>query len=265
VKLHTSRRGTGPRLICHPGGPGFDGTELHDLGGLDATRTLILIDPRGTGGSGDAETYLLDDYVADVEELRGDLGDPTIDLLGFSHGGLVAAAYAIAHPGRVRKLVLTVGLAAFTPEMQTEAERVIASFAGEPWYAEAAAAIAREESSDYGTRDEAAAMWNAMVPLYFSRWEERYRPLVEVERLNPEPLRQFNATPFDLRPELGRIDAETLVITGRDDFICGPAAAQVLADCIPGSELVIVENAGHMLHLEQPAAYSSAVESFLSR
>ena len=50
-------------------------------------------------------------------------------------------------------------------------------------------------------------MWNAMVPLYFSRWEERYRPLVEVERMNPEPLRQFNATPFDLRPELGRIDA----------------------------------------------------------
>ena len=75
--------------------------------------------------------------------------------------------------------------------------------------------------------------------------------------MNPEPLRQFNAAPFDLRPELGRIEAETLVITGRDDFICGPAAAQVLADGIPRSELVIVENAGHMLHLEQPAAYSA--------
>ena len=108
-------------------------------------------------------------------------------------------------------------------------------------------------------------MWNAMAPLYFSRWEERYRPLVEVERMNPEPLRQFNATPFDLRPDLGRIEAETLVITGRDDFICGPAAAQVLADGIPRSEVVIVEGAGHMLHLEQPAAFSAAVEAFLSR
>jgi pimeloyl-ACP methyl ester carboxylesterase len=39
----------------------------------------------------------------------------------------------------------------------------------------------------------------------------------------------------------------------------------VLADGIPRSELVIVENAGHMLHLEQPAAYSAAVESFLAR
>ena len=265
MRLHTTRRGNGPLLVCHPGGPGFDGRELVDLGGLDATRTLLLLDPRGTGGSAGAETYLLDDYVADVEELRVDLGEERIDLLGFSHGALVAAAYAIAHPGRLRKLVLTVGLAAFTPEMQAEAERVIASFAGEPWYTDATAALAREEAGDYGSPEEAAAMWNAMVPLYFSRWEERYRLFVEVERMNPEPLRQFNAAPSDLRADLGRIEAETLVITGRDDFICGPAAAQVLADGIPRSELVIVENAGHMLHLEQPAAYSVAVESFLAR
>ena len=238
---------------------------MNDLGGLDATRTLVLVDPRGTGGSAEAETYLLDDYVGDLEELRHELGDEQIDLLGFSHGGLVAAAYAIAHPARLRKLVLTVGLAAFTPEMQTEATRVIESLAAEPWHARATAALAREEAGDYGTPEEAAEMWNAMAPLYFSRWEERYRPLVEVERMNPEPLRQFNATPFDLRPDLGRIESETLVITGRDDFICGPAAAQVLADGIPRSELVIVEDAGHMIHLEQPAAYSAAVEAFLSR
>lgn len=265
MRLHAVRRGNGPLLLCHPGGPGFDATELHDLGGLDATRTLVLLDPRGTGGSADAETYTLDEYVGDVEELRAELGEERIDLLGFSHGGLVAAAYAIAHPARVRKLVLAVALAAFTPEMEAEAKRVIESLAGEPWHVAATAALAREEAGEYETPEDGAQMWNAMAPLYFSRWEERYRPLVEVDRMNPEPLRQFNATPFDLRPELGRIDSETLVITGRDDFICGPAAAQVLADGIPRSELVIVENAGHMLHLEQPAAFSAAVEAFLSR
>src|SRR5207248_131195 len=115
VKLHTRRRGSGPLLVCHPGGPGFDGTELHDLGGLDATRTLLLVDPRGTGGSPDAETYRLDDYVADLDELHDTLDGDQVDLLGFSHGGLVAIAYAVAHPTRVRRLVLTVALAAFTP------------------------------------------------------------------------------------------------------------------------------------------------------
>jgi proline iminopeptidase len=61
------------------------------------------------------------------------------------------------------------------------------------------------------------------------------------------------------------VQAETLVITGRDDFVCGPAAAQVLADGIPNAELVVVEGAGHMLFLEQAEAFSAAVEAFLAR
>jgi pimeloyl-ACP methyl ester carboxylesterase len=265
VTPHTTRRGSGPLLVCHPGGPGFDASELHDLGGLDATRTLVLVDPRGTGETPGAESYLLADYVSDLDELRAELGEDRIDLLGFSHGGLVAAAYAADHHEHVGKLVLAGSLAAFTPEMQAEAERAIQSHSGEPWFAAAAAAIAREEAGGFTTENDAAAMWNDMAPLYFARWDERYRPLVEVERMNPEPLRQFNATPFDLRPELGRVQAETLVITGRDDFVCGPAAAQVLADGIPNAELVVVEGAGHMLFLEQAEAFSAAVEAFLAR
>jgi proline iminopeptidase len=264
VKLHTERRGSGPLLVCHPGGPGFDGSELHDLGGLDRTRTLLLLDPRGSGRTGPAGSYLLDDYVADLEELRADLALETIDLLGFSHGGLVAAAYAAAHPQHVRKLVLACGLAAFTDEMQEEAKRTVDGKSAEPWHVGAAAALAREETGEYESPEDVGAMWNAMAPLYFSSWDERFRALVEVETLPPEPLRSFNATPFDVRPELHRIDAETLVITGRDDFICGPAAAAPLAEGIRGAELVLLDRAGHFAFLEQPEAFRAAVEEFLS-
>jgi pimeloyl-ACP methyl ester carboxylesterase len=264
VKLHTGRRGDGPLLLCHPGGPGFDGSELDDLGGLDRTRTLLLLDPRGSGGTGTAESYLLDDYVSDLEELRADLALETIDVLGFSHGALVAAAYAAAHPQQVRRLVLACGLAAVTDEMQEEAKRTIEGKAGEPWHAAAVSALEREEAGDYETPADVAAMWNAMAPLYFSKWDERFRPLVEVETLSPEPLRSFNATQFDLRPELHRIDAETLVITGRDDFICGPAAAAPLAEGIPGADLVVLDDAGHFAFLEQPEAFRAAVEVFLA-
>jgi proline iminopeptidase len=264
VKLHTERRGSGPLLVCHPGGPGFDGDELHDLGGLDATRTLLLLDPRGSGGTGPADSYALRDYVADLEELRADLALETIDLLGFSHGGIVAAAYAAEFPHHVRKLVLAGALAAWTPEMQEEAKRAITARSGAPWHEAAVAALEREERGDYGTPDESAAMWNEMMPLYFSRWDERYRPLLTADRLDPEPLRTFNETEFDLRPELARIDADTLVITGRDDFICGPAAAQELADGIAGARLVLVDGAGHFTFLERPEAFRDAVETFLS-
>jgi len=264
VRLHTERRGEGPLLVCHPGGPGFGGSELHDLGGLDRTRTLLLADPRGSGRTGAADSYLLDDYVADLEELRADLALETIDLLGFSHGGLVAAAYAAAHPQHVRKLVLTCALAAFTDEMQEEAKRAIDARADQPWHPAAAAALAREEAGDYETPEDVGALWNELAPLYFSTWDERFRALVEAESLPPEPLRSFNATPFDLRPELHRIDAETLVITGRDDFICGPAAAAPLAEGIRGAELVVLDRAGHFAFLEQPEAFRVAVEAFLA-
>lgn len=262
---HVTRRGDGPLLVCHPGGPGFDGGELGDLGGLDRTRTLLLVDPRGTRATGPAPSYSLDDYVGDLEELRATLDEQRIDLLGFSHGGMVAAAYAARHPQRVRRLVLASSLLAVTPEMNEEAERVLASSTGEPWHADAAAALAREEAGDFSTPEETATMWNAMAPAYFSRWDERFRGAVEEEWLPPAPLKAFNAAIPDLRDEAAAITAPTLVITGRDDFICGPAAAQAAAQAIPKAEVVLLDGAGHFTFLERPEAFSEAVEAFLSR
>ena len=139
-------RGKGPRLDAHPGGPGLSGAEfLPDFGGRERAFEVAYIDPRGTGGSPAAETYALADYVADLEELRVELGVDTIDLLGFSHGGLVAAAYAAERPSRVRRLVLAGALAAFTAEMEAEVKRVVECRSGEPWYGAATAALAREE------------------------------------------------------------------------------------------------------------------------
>ena len=64
---------------------------------------------------------------------------------------MVAAAYAAAHPDRVRKLVFASSLLAVTDEMTAEAERVLASKSGEPWHEAAMAALAREEAADYET------------------------------------------------------------------------------------------------------------------
>ena len=59
--------------------------------------------------------------------------------------------------------------------------------------------------------------------------------------------------------------AEQAVIAGRDDFICGPAAAAPLADGIPKAELFLLDDAGHFMFLERPDAFRDAVEAFLSR
>ncbi len=167
-------------------------------------------------------------------------------------------------PDSVRRLVLAGGLAAFTDEMQAEADRLIAARSGEPWHAEAAAALRDEEEGNY---DDMAALWVRMAPMYFGRWDERYRPSVVAGSVGSSaaPAKEFGQGVLDIRAELPRISAPTLVIAGTDDFVCGPAAAAELMRGIPDAELVMLEGAGHMMFIEQPEAFRTAVEAFLGR
>ena len=256
--------GSGPLLVCHPGGPGFSGAELADLGGLDATRTLLALDPRGTGASDPAATYTMAGYVDDLEDLRRHLDRPNIDLLGFSHGAAVAAAYAAAHPAAVRRLVLAAGLAAWTDELNAAGERAIAARSGEPWHADAVAALADEEARAY---DDMAALWKRMAPLYFASWNDGYRDSIEATAVgsSAEPAKAFADGDLEIRGELSQITAPTLVICGTQDFVCGPVAAQQFVDGIRDTRLVTLDGAAHMLFIEQPEAFRSAVEGFLAQ
>ncbi len=254
--------GAGPTLVCHPGGPGFAGAELADLGGLSASRRLVLVDPRGTGASDLADEYSLDGYADDLEELRVHLALDAMDLLGFSFGAVVAIHYAARHPEHLGKLVLAGGLAAFTPEGEEFASQTIASMAGEPWHADAVAALEQEE---HGEINDMPGLWEREAPLYFARWDERYRPAVSAGAVGSraEPLLYSNRVGFDVRGELGAITAPTLIVGGRADFVCGPPAAAELERGIRGSRMVMLENAGHMMFLEQPEPFRNAVEAFL--
>ncbi|WP_280364154.1 alpha/beta fold hydrolase [Nocardia wallacei] len=54
-----------------------------------------------------------------------------------------------------------------------------------------------------------------------------------------------------------------LVIVGLFDVICGPRWARQLHDLIPDSRLVILENSGHLGHLEEPEGFTDAVRNFV--
>ena len=85
--------GSGPPLLCHPGGPGCSSLYFGELPELAAERTLVMPDPRGTGDSdrpAEPSAYDLEDYAADIEAVREQLGLERLDLLGHSHGGFVA-------------------------------------------------------------------------------------------------------------------------------------------------------------------------------
>ncbi|MEV5105323.1 4-carboxymuconolactone decarboxylase [Streptomyces massasporeus] len=59
---------------------------------------------------------------------------------------------------------------------------------------------------------------------------------------------------FDVRPELGRVGAPTLVLVGSDDQVTGPAEARTLVAGIPDARLAVVPGASHLVPVEQPAA-----------
>jgi proline iminopeptidase len=266
------RLGSGPRLVCHPGGPGLPGAELDDLAGLDDSVELLILEPRGTGGStrpADAAAYDFEHYVADLEALRMHLGQERIDLLGFSHGGMVAMAYAAAHPDRVGRLLLVATLAHRDETLDAEMERGLAEREGEPWYAEARAALDEEEAAEFADDEALAENLARQWPLYFGSYGEREEAFVQTLAglvPNADALRRFNSDvwpSFDLRPQLARIEAPTLVVAGDRDFVAPPAAARAIAEAVADAELVVVPGAGHFVFVEAPEAFREAVLAFV--
>jgi pimeloyl-ACP methyl ester carboxylesterase len=67
----------------------------------------------------------------------------------------------------------------------------------------------------------------------------------------------------DMRYNLPEITLPTLLIWGRDDTATPLSDGQLIRSCIPDSGLVVVENAGHYAHLDNPGLVYSVIDSFL--
>ena len=272
-KLTYRKLGHGPVLVCHPGGPGFSADYFGDLAALWEQYTLIMLNPRGTGVSdrpADHEAYDIDDYVDDLEQLRQHLGLERMLLLGHSHGGVVAQAYAAKHPGRVRRLVLASTLARFGPDQESAMRQGMEKRSGQPWAADAVAALEEEQAGHFTSDEELSELVFREMPLYFAHYgpvEAGYLDTLRTEVINADTLKLFNQeifTTFDLRSRLPAIKCPTLVITGDEDFICGPICAQEICAGVGGARLVIVGDAGHMTFVEQPQTFHDEVDDFLS-
>lgn len=70
---------------------------------------------------------------------------------------------------------------------------------------------------------------------------------------------------FSAVGSLNRISHPVLIIAGRDDLLTPPSYSEYLHREIKGSDLVIVDDAGHMVMIEQPDAVNRALENFVSR
>ena len=266
----------GDRILERPvafllhGGPGADHTSYKPTFSALADRMqLVYVDHRGQGRSsrGPQASYTLDNNVEDLEALRLYLGLDQIIAIGGSYGGMVALAYAARYPGSVSQLIVYATTASheFLPRaQQTLRDR------GTPEQI----TIARKLwDGTFQSNDELKTYFEILGPLYSYRteamdpsepqsvaWGDR---ILSYEATN-EAFGGFLRT-YDLRSELAKITAPTLVLGGRHDWICAPEWSEEIARLIPGAEMHIFEDSGHMLRTDEPERLITTIAEFSSR
>jgi proline iminopeptidase len=246
------------------GGPGADHTGFKPaLSPLAAHMQLVYFDHRGQGRSarGDPATYTLDENVADMEALRQHLGLGPIVSIGTSYGGKVAMAHAGRHPHAVSHLIL-VATAAHGGSLARA--RQIVTERGTPEQRRVCEAL---WTGTFRDAEEVRRYYEVMGPLYSRRYDPVARAAAMARAVyESEPMNQAFGSflrRLDLRPELERITAPTLVIAGRHDWICPPEFSEEIAHLIAGAELRIFENSSHTIRADEPQALIDAIVGFV--
>ena len=270
--LPVGAEGNYPLILLH-GGPGLDHTEMHPwMDTLADTFRLIYVDLRGNGrsqGGVDPATLSLPVFASDVTKLAAALDLHRYALLGHSFGSFVALAHAVEQ-GSATHYVLSGCTASFT-KTKPEIEANLASFEPAALRDDVTRSWALEPHAK--TQDDVRKLMAMQMPFHFATTQsDAYRRYLQVEEqgraiYSPEVLAYFAANdyPIEYEDQLHSITKPTLIMTGQSDRTCTPRAARDLHAGIPGSELVILPDAGHMTYIEQPGMYFTAVRDFFAR
>ena len=253
-------------MVIH-GGPGGDHSGFKpSFSPLADHMQLVYFDHRGQGRSaaGDPATYTLDENVADMEALRRHLGLGPIVAIGTSYGGMVAMAHAARYPEAVSHLVLIVTAAhgGFIPRAQA-----IVREHGTP---EQRAVCETLWSGGFRSAADMRHYYAVMAPMYARQYDKavgsdgRERAVYAPEPLNRAFGPDGFLRAFDLRGELGRITAPTLVMAGRHDWICPVEFSEEIHRLIPGSDLRVFERSSHAIRSDEPEAMLAAISGFVA-
>lgn len=258
-------RGTALPVLAVNGGPGLSHVYMlqNDMWQkVAATRLVVFYDQRGTGASKHMQPgapQTMEAQVADLEAVRSKLGLQKIALLGDSYGGLLAMAYASAHPEHIAKLVLSDSAAPSWSSMVHLLPQVFPDIEQQD---------AAEQKKLGDTTDAAAraSLRNHFRMIFYSP-TRRDAYMAHMGDLGYEPQvaeAVSKATEhLDLTQKLGNFRFPVLVITGRYDMNVAPLTAWRMAHAMPNAKIVFFEQSGHLPSYEEPERYRAVLESFL--
>ncbi len=260
---HLVLTGRGRPIVGVHGGLGLDHRYLlHSFDALAARGRLVLPDLRGNGRTPPPPTWVgfdLGAWADDLDALRAALGLSRWTVVAHSLGAFVALEYALRFPDRLDGMVLVSAAAAFD-----HAPRVIANATarGAPAVVERFVEAFSAPISDDATF---ADVWQAVLPLYFHRWEPAYADAFDGTRYRAAALAASLASlaSYDVRGRLGEVRCPTLVVSGDDDFIVPSDLGRALADGIAGARHAELPGCGHFPFIEAPASFDAVVGPFI--
>lgn len=229
---------------------------------------IIAPDCRGHGESGWAGGYYhFPDYLLDLDSLIHTLGTSSVTLMGHSMGGTISFLYAGTFPKQVRKLILVEGIGPLGMVFADAPHRM------EKWLSEVKA-LEQRRTPGYSSLEEAAQRLRRTNPrlkpdlaLHLAKWGMKQRPdgkwawkFDPLHRTTaPQPFYTGQALAF-----LRRIACPVLLVQGKESHHRSRPDVRERLEAITRKTLVEIEDAGHMVHHDNPEGLAEAVLEFLS-
>ena len=282
VDLHVEERGAGPIVALAHGFGGSARNFRREARALQDRHRVVLWDARGHARSAaptDPALYTAEQMVADVGRVLGLIREdgtaqaapssgvspawgvrpsssvPRVVVGGLSMGAGIALGYALAHPERVRALVL----AAFPPGAREPREGGLTQA---EWASSFADAI-ESKGLEAGAAEYAWGPRSGFDAASAKRVRQGF--LEHTPHGMEHVLRGVLATQrsaAELAPQLRALRVPALVVAGAEDRLSrGPS--EVLARALPGARLVVIPGAGHVVNLDATAAFDRALREFL--
>lgn len=256
VNIYYESHGNGFPLVFAYGLGGNTGMWAGQIDAFAQHYRFIVWDPRGHGKSESPphrEQYGQQLSAEDLYGLLNHLGIEKAYVGGLSMGGGIAARFAVTHPERVEALLIIDSASAsglpMSAAMRAMRQKTIEL--AETQGMEAVADYAIETNPNLrtqaaGSPEARQRLRRMFLDLHPTGYANTIRALIE------------GAFPTE---QLSTLTMPTLVLVGEED----PAleAARLTHDKIPGSQLVILPNAGHLSNLDCPEAFNNSVLVFL--
>ena len=231
-------RGDTPLVLLNHWGAVLDNFDPRIVDGLATRHHVITVDYRGIGGSGGLAPLTIDEMARDVIALIRALGHPTVDLMGFSLGGMVAQDVVLKAPDLVRKLMLT--------GTGPAGGKGISKVGAVSWPLILKGLFTFRDPKTY-LFFTATANGRSAAKAFIARTKERKvdRDKGPTPRAFLRQLKAIHAWGRQLPQDLSRIRIPVLVANGDNDIMVPTPNSHDLARRIPGAELVIYPDAGH--------------------